>query len=138
MGNTKAPTGDSHTETPKATIRSARKGTNGSKKGQKRHTQRIAVATSGDSDNKEVDDSNKDYVTAAESDFKRHVRQPNDHFEKLLEATFPNHSYLIKHKLKDCTMMKDSMTSGLSPKVRKPEGTWARRARHPFLRRRRS
>jgi hypothetical protein len=35
-----------------------------------------------------------------------------DHFEKLLEETCPNHSYPVKHKLRDCSMMKSFMTSG--------------------------
>jgi hypothetical protein len=35
-----------------------------------------------------------------------------DHFKKLLEETCPNHAYLIRHKLRDCGMMKSFMTSG--------------------------
>jgi hypothetical protein len=36
---------------------------------------------------------------------------PTDHFEKLLEETCPNHAYPVKHKLRDCGMMKNFMTS---------------------------
>jgi hypothetical protein len=36
---------------------------------------------------------------------------PKDHFEKLLEATYPHHPYPVKHMLKECTMMKKFMTS---------------------------
>jgi hypothetical protein len=36
---------------------------------------------------------------------------PTDHFEKLLEETCPNYAYLIKHKLRDCGMMKNFMAS---------------------------
>jgi hypothetical protein len=39
-----------------------------------------------------------------------------DHFEKIVEATYPNHRYPIKHKLRDYTMMKRFMPSaGTSP-----------------------
>jgi hypothetical protein len=37
--------------------------------------------------------------------------QPKGHFEKFLEATCPNHSYPIKHKLKDCTKVKKFVRS---------------------------
>jgi hypothetical protein len=36
--------------------------------------------------------------------------------------TYLNHSYLIKHKLKDCTMMKSLMTSGALSRGKKLEG----------------
>jgi hypothetical protein len=35
-----------------------------------------------------------------------------DHFKKPLQETCPNHTYLVKHKLKDCSMMKSFMTLG--------------------------
>jgi hypothetical protein len=35
-----------------------------------------------------------------------------DHFEKPLEETCPNHAYTIKHKLRDCSLMKSFMTTG--------------------------
>jgi hypothetical protein len=34
-----------------------------------------------------------------------------NHFEKLLEETSPNHAYPIKHKLRDCGMIKNFMAS---------------------------
>jgi hypothetical protein len=48
----------------------------------------------------------EELVVAVGREFKRQTRQPTDHFEKLLEATCPNHMYPIRHKLKECTMMK--------------------------------
>jgi hypothetical protein len=75
---------------------------------------------SNDSDDEKANNSDAEYVVAAEHDFMRQMRQPKDHFEKLLEATCPNHSYPVKHKLKDCTMMKNFMTSGAFSKGRKP------------------
>jgi hypothetical protein len=49
--------------------------------------------------------------TAACSD-KRQVRSPTDHFKRLLEEACPNHTYHDRHKLKDCGMMRNFMTSG--------------------------
>jgi hypothetical protein len=34
-----------------------------------------------------------------------------DHLEKNLEKTWPNYAYPIKHKLRDCDMMKNFMAS---------------------------
>jgi hypothetical protein len=35
-----------------------------------------------------------------------------DNFMRLLEEACPNHAYPIRHKLKDCDMMKSFMISG--------------------------
>jgi hypothetical protein len=40
------------------------------------------------------------------------VQPPTDHFKKLFEETCPNRVYPVKHKLKDCDMMKSFMISG--------------------------
>jgi hypothetical protein len=32
-----------------------------------------------------------------------------DHFERLFEEVCPNHAYAIKHKLRDCSLMKNFM-----------------------------
>jgi hypothetical protein len=85
----------------KATTKGARKGTKGGKKGQKRRPQRVDVVASSDSGNEKADNSSEKYVTTAGRDFKHQTQQPKDHFEKLLEATYPNHLYPVKHKLKD-------------------------------------
>jgi hypothetical protein len=44
-------------------------------------------------------------VTTTSSD-KHQAWSPIDHFERLIEEACPNHSYPIKHKLKDYDMMK--------------------------------
>jgi hypothetical protein len=36
----------------------------------------------------------------------------SDNFKRLLEEACPNHAYPIRHKLKDCDMMKSFMISG--------------------------
>jgi hypothetical protein len=55
-----------------------------------------------------------------------------DHFEKLLEVTCPNHTYPIKHKLKECPMMKNYMTTGNLARSKKPEGDLAGKEVTPF------
>jgi hypothetical protein len=43
---------------------------------------------------------------------KHQVWPPTDHFEKILEETCQNYAYPVKHKLRDCSMMKNFMASG--------------------------
>jgi hypothetical protein len=85
----------------------------------------------GDND-KEANNSDEELIAVAEHDFKRQARQPTDHFEKLLEVTCPNHAYPIWHKLKECTMMKNYMTTGTFAKGKKPEGGPVGKAATPF------
>jgi hypothetical protein len=61
-------------------------------------------------------------MAAAEHDIKCQAWLPAYHFEKLLEATCPNHTFPIKHKLKECTMMKNYMTTRTFARSKKPEG----------------
>jgi hypothetical protein len=49
-------------------------------------------------------------VTTASSG-KRQARPSMNHFEKLLEEDCPNHSYPVKHNLRDWGMMKNFMAS---------------------------
>jgi hypothetical protein len=56
--------------------------------------------------------SDEEFVASAERDFKQRTRPPKDHFEKVLEAACPHHPYPVKHKLRDCIMMKRFMSSG--------------------------
>jgi hypothetical protein len=51
------------------------------------------------------------HITTTAGSGKRHVRPLTDHFEKLFEEACPNHTYPIKHKLRDCDMMKNFMAS---------------------------
>jgi hypothetical protein len=59
-------------------------------------------------------------------------RQPIDHFEKLLKAICPNHVYSIRHKLKECTMMKNYMATETFAKGKKLEGDSAGKVAAPF------
>jgi hypothetical protein len=79
------------------------------------------VAGNGDGD-EEPGDSSRDFVAATEHNFKRQTWPPKDHLKKLLEETCLHHPYPVKHKLKDCTMMKKFMTSGTFSEGSKPTG----------------
>jgi hypothetical protein len=95
---------------PKATDKEAKS----NKRGPKRQPQRITVITRCDKgDNgKEVGDSDEELITIAEHNCKHQARQLADHLEKLIEVTCPNHTYHVGHKLKECIMMKNYMTTG--------------------------
>jgi hypothetical protein len=100
---------------------------------QKQHPQRVAVTTNCDDDNdKEADGSDEEHVMAAKRDFKHQAQQPTYHFEKLLKVTCPNHAHPVIHKLKECTMMKNYMTSGALTKGKKPERDPWGKATTPF------
>jgi hypothetical protein len=43
---------------------------------------------------------------------KPQARPPTDNFKRLMEETYPNQAYLVKHKLNDCCMMRSFMTLG--------------------------
>jgi hypothetical protein len=66
--------------------------------------------TNNSSVREKVKGSDKEFVALAECDFKRRTRSPKDHFEKVLKAACPHHPYRIKHKLRDCPMMKRFMS----------------------------
>jgi hypothetical protein len=51
------------------------------------------------------------HVVMAAGSGKRPTRPPTYHFERLLEKACPNHTYPVKHKLRDCGMMKNFMVS---------------------------
>jgi hypothetical protein len=85
----------------------------------------------GDND-KDVGNSGMELITAAERDVKRQTWHPVYHFEKLLEATCPNHTYPVRHKLKECTMMKNYMTIGSFARSKKPDGDSPGKVAAPF------
>jgi hypothetical protein len=72
-------------------------------------------------------------MAAAEHEFKHQVRQLVNPFEKLLKATYQNHTYPVKHKLKECTMMKNCMTMRTFTRSKKPKGDSTGKAVTPFL-----
>jgi hypothetical protein len=46
----------------------------------------------------------------AVGNMKHQARPLKDHFGKLLKETCLNHTYAVKHKLRDCSLMKSFMT----------------------------
>jgi hypothetical protein len=62
------------------------------------------------------------FIAAIERNFKWQTWLSKDHFEKLFEATYPYHPYPVKHKLKDCTIIKKIKTSGNPSRGSKLEG----------------
>jgi hypothetical protein len=108
--------GQHHLRPPPGTLG---RGTKGGKKGQKRCPCYITVVVSNSGGDEAAGDSSEEYVATTERNFKRQTRPPKDHFEKYLEATCPHHSYPIKHKLKDCSMMKNFMMSEAFTKGKK-------------------
>jgi hypothetical protein len=122
LGNARAVINDGRAVPTEATIKGTRKGTKGSTKGLKRRPHHVTIAAGNEGGDKEAGNSDEDCVATAKRDFKQQTQPPKDHFEKLLEAICPHHSYPIKHKLKDCNMMKKFMTSGAFSKGSKMGG----------------
>jgi hypothetical protein len=53
-----------------------------------------------------------EHISTTMCNSKRSVRTLTYHFKKLLEVACANHAYPVRHKLKDCGMMRSFMTSG--------------------------
>jgi hypothetical protein len=86
----------------------------GTKAGKKRHKQRRQEATT-DNDgsiNERAGGSSTKHTAEAAGNSKHQAQPTKGHFEKLLEETFPNHAYTIKHKLRDCSLMKSFINIG--------------------------
>jgi hypothetical protein len=104
LGNAGAAANGGQAAPTKATV----KGIKGDKKGQKRRPRHIAIVASNGNNDEGADNSGEEFIADAERDFKRQTQMSKDHFEKLLEATYPHHPYPVKHNLKDYTMIKKS------------------------------
>jgi hypothetical protein len=88
----------------------------GAQSGRKRRKQRLQEAATMAADDggngKRSDVFGMVRFMAAMCSGKHQAWPPTDHFEKLLEEMCPNHAYPVKHKLRDCDMMKNFMVSG--------------------------
>jgi hypothetical protein len=71
----------------------------------------MTTSSHDDDRNWEADNSTMGNVTAATCGGRRLTRTPSDHFNRLLEEACPNHAYPVRHKLKDCRLMRSFMTS---------------------------
>jgi hypothetical protein len=59
-----------------------------------------------------VGSSSAEHAIEAAGDSKCQVLMLKGHFKKFLEETCPNHACVIKHKLRDCSLMKSFKTMG--------------------------
>jgi hypothetical protein len=94
----------------------ARRAQNGARSGNKQRKQRpvgTATTTSHDDDRGwEAGSSSMGHISATTCSGKRSARTTTDYFKMLLEEACPNHTYPVRHKLKDCGMMQSFMTLG--------------------------
>jgi hypothetical protein len=101
LGNTGVVANGGRAVPTKAIVKGAKKGVKGGKKGQKKRPPHVAIAAGSDGGDEEAGDSGEECIVAVERSFR-----------ELLKVTCPHHSYPIKHKLKDCAMMKKFMMLG--------------------------
>jgi hypothetical protein len=108
------PTPSSDKEKPTdVTAHCAQVGIKGSNKRCKQRPLGTGTTTSHDDGRDwEVGSSDVGNVSTAVRSNRHLVRLATDHFKRLLEEACPNHAYSIKHKLKDCGLMQNFMTSG--------------------------
>jgi hypothetical protein len=107
----------------------------GSKNRCKQRPQGTMTTTNHDDGNdKEAESSSVRRIsTTADSD-KRQTRPPIYHFKRLLKEACPNHAYLVRHKLKDRSMMRSFMTLGSLTWVAELDEDPGRSDTTPFLR----
>jgi hypothetical protein len=116
-------------------IQGAKKDAKGSKKRWKQHPQWVAAtADYDDYDNNKAGNSDIQCITTTRHSVKSQSWPPTKLFERPLEEACPNHVYPIKHKLKDCGMMKNFMTSGSLTEDKEPEEDLGGREAMPFPR----
>jgi hypothetical protein len=133
-GSKEATPGSSNTVPSITAVQDAKRGTKGSKKRRKQCPQWVTVVVNYDDDNdKKVDGSGMECVVTAVHSLKRQAWPLMDHFERLLKEAYPNHVYPIKHKLKDCNMRKNFMTSGTLTQSRELGEDSGRSDTMPFL-----
>jgi hypothetical protein len=94
-------------------IQGTMKDVKGGKKRWKQGPQSVTTAAGRDNDNdsKQADSSDIERIMTTGCSVKRHARPPTNHFKRVLEEAYPYHAYPIKHKHRDCGMMKNFMIS---------------------------
>jgi hypothetical protein len=94
-------------------IHSTKDGIKGGKKRHKQHPQGAMTMTNhNDGNYGKVGGSDAERIVTTAHSVEHQARPPTDHFRRLLEGACPNHAYPIRHKLKDCDMMKSFMIFG--------------------------
>jgi hypothetical protein len=95
------------------TVQSAREGTEGGKRRHKQCPQGVTTTTDYDNTNNGMaGGAGKGRVMTVVHSDKCQACLPSKHFKRLLEEACANHVYPIRHKLKNCDMMKSFMISG--------------------------
>jgi hypothetical protein len=100
---------------PDIAIQDAKEGAKGGKKCKQHHQETTITTDDNGGISKQVGSSCVVCAMAATGSSKHQAWSPMDHIEKILEDTCSNHTYPIKHKLRDCSMMKSFMTLGSLP-----------------------
>jgi hypothetical protein len=90
----------------------------GIKASKKRHKQCHQEATTDDNGgiNEQAGNASVEHATTVVGNSKHQARPPTDHFQKLLEQSCPNHTYAVKHKLWDYSLIKSFMAAGSLPR----------------------
>jgi hypothetical protein len=92
-------------------IHNAKEGIKGGKKRRKQRPQGTTTDLDDGNNGEAAGAGVRGISTTTHSD-KHQARPPTDHFKRLLEEACANHAYPIRHKLKDCSMMRSFMTTG--------------------------
>jgi hypothetical protein len=74
-----------------------------------------------------------EHIMTTGRSIKRHAQPPTDHIKRLLKEACPNHVYPIKHKLRDCGMIRNSMVTGSLTQDMEPEEDPGENTRCPSL-----
>jgi hypothetical protein len=98
-------------ESPDVAVHHTKEGIKGGQKRRKGCPQEITTNHDDGNDGGGVGSDMRHILTAAHND-KRQARPPTDHFKRLLKEACPNHVYSVRHKLKDCGIVRSFMTSG--------------------------
>jgi hypothetical protein len=123
LGGRETVTGSSKAAPSSITIQEAMKDVKGGKKRRKWYPQWVATTAIHDDDDndKQANSFDMECIMTVERSVKHQAQPLIDHFERLLEAACPNHAYPIKHKLKDCSLMKNFMVLESLTRDMKPE-----------------
>jgi hypothetical protein len=133
LGSREATPSSSKEASSDIAIQSTREGTEGGKRRCKQCPQGAMITTDyGDSNNGKAGKSGMGRVMTVVHSNKHKAWPPTDNFKRLLEEAYPNHVYPIKHKLKDCDIMKSFMISGYTTRGTKLNEDTGRSDTMPF------
>jgi hypothetical protein len=134
QSGSKAVPSDSQGTSAIATDKGTKRSIKTDKRGPRRWPQRITIGASCDEEmnDKDAGNSDEEIMVTVEHDFKRPTWSTTDHFKNLLEATCLNLTFPVKHKLKECSMIKKYMATRNLARVKKPKGDSVGKVAAPF------